>query len=188
MFSLWQLWLTTTNLSYTFPIFETSATASCGSSSTRKTCFLNFQNYQTKTISVQLFDSHKNPKKERRGKPPLKNAWFPPPEKTPRFQLPPCCLPPISKLLPWDEMEQHGRNQSPWMCGRDDRPWFQTNIGLENPTILMVFTIGNMGILMGELLVSGRVTRQMYSDHSPPVGHPERKPKMAQKIQVKDLE
>ena len=37
MFSLWQLWLTTTNLSYTFPIFETSATASCGSSMYIKT-------------------------------------------------------------------------------------------------------------------------------------------------------
>ena len=31
MFSLCHPWFTTTNLSYTFPIFETSATASCGS-------------------------------------------------------------------------------------------------------------------------------------------------------------
>ena len=31
MFLIWHLWLTTTNLSYRFYIFETSATASCGS-------------------------------------------------------------------------------------------------------------------------------------------------------------
>ena len=37
MFSLCHPWFTTTNLSYTFPILETSATASCGS--TGKNCF-----------------------------------------------------------------------------------------------------------------------------------------------------
>ena len=31
MFLIWHLWLTTTNLFYRFSIFETSATASCGS-------------------------------------------------------------------------------------------------------------------------------------------------------------
>ncbi len=30
MFLLWHPWLTTTNLSYSFPLLETSATASCG--------------------------------------------------------------------------------------------------------------------------------------------------------------
>ena len=34
MFLIWHLWLTTTNLSYRFSIFETSATASCGSTGT----------------------------------------------------------------------------------------------------------------------------------------------------------
>ena len=34
MFSLCHPWFTTTNLSYTFPILETSATASCGSTGT----------------------------------------------------------------------------------------------------------------------------------------------------------
>ena len=41
MFSLWQLRLTTTNLSYRFSIFETSATASCGSSMTYFMLILN---------------------------------------------------------------------------------------------------------------------------------------------------
>ena len=35
MFSLCHPWFTTTNLSYTFPILETSATASCGSTGMR---------------------------------------------------------------------------------------------------------------------------------------------------------
>ena len=36
MFLLWHPWLTTTNLSYSFPLLETSATASCGSTGTTK--------------------------------------------------------------------------------------------------------------------------------------------------------
>ena len=48
MFSLCHPWFTTTNFSYTFPILETSATASCGStgiisrviSATQKSCIL----------------------------------------------------------------------------------------------------------------------------------------------------
>ena len=55
MFSLWQLWLTTTNLSYTFPIFETSATASCGS--TCSTCINTGYLNVSPTVEIPFDDS-----------------------------------------------------------------------------------------------------------------------------------